>query len=176
MDAETLAIHTRGAKNFTDEIVEGFPNRLCGTEACKKATERIREELETCCDSGTATIEEWEAHPGSYVKWFRNAVFLCFLVTALSFLSGKVYPDLGFIAIDAFHLISVPVLVMISLLAISQFVLQASVFDFLFKKAPGYNTFGMIEPQGGKEEAKRRNRTSQPIRVVRAAPDVRAAR
>jgi hypothetical protein len=43
--------HVKRVFDFTDEVVERYPDRLAGTEACRNAANRIKEEFIKNCDT-----------------------------------------------------------------------------------------------------------------------------
>ncbi|GAI06631.1 unnamed protein product, partial [marine sediment metagenome] len=43
--------HVQRVFDFTNEVVEKYANRLAGTEACRNAANRIKEEFTKNCDA-----------------------------------------------------------------------------------------------------------------------------
>ena len=59
---------------FTDAIVNNFPQRLAGSDSCFKAGKAIEEEFEKNCDKGSVKTEEFIFHPKAFLKYIRFAV------------------------------------------------------------------------------------------------------
>jgi hypothetical protein len=121
---------------FTDEVVEGYPGRLTGTEACHKAGRRIGQEFEKFCDPGSVKIEEIATHPTSFLKYIPGMVVLYFASMALLYL----VPGLAWI--------SFAVMALCLFVFYGQFLVYWHLLDPLFPKAKGYNVYGSIEPSG----------------------------
>ncbi|MGD0279849.1 MAG: M28 family peptidase [Smithella sp.] len=119
---------------FTDSIVNGFPDRLTGSDSCLKAGKAIAEEFSRTCDKGSVKTEEFTLHPKSFLKYIRFEVVAYLLAVALVFLHEP-----GFAL--------VLLLIGISLI-VSQFVFYWELFDPLFPKATGMNVYASIEPEG----------------------------
>ncbi|MEA2102001.1 MAG: M28 family peptidase [Thermodesulfobacteriota bacterium] len=120
--------------SFTDEIVNDFPGRLIGTNACKGAAKRIAEEFEKNCDPGTVKTESFTCHPKAFLKYIRPAVILYGISTCLALISRPFKAFLGLLVpASAF---------------VSQFALYKEVFDPLFPEEEGVNVYGTIEPEG----------------------------
>jgi aminopeptidase YwaD len=117
---------------FTDEVVEGYPGRVAGSEADRKAGDRVKEELEKYCDPGSVRSEEFIVHPKSFLKYIPGLVVLYFACMTL------LYFGLAWVA---FLGMAVGLLVFIS-----QFVFYRHLLDPLFPKKRGYNVYGSIEP------------------------------
>ncbi len=121
---------------FTDEVVEGYPKRLTGTEACHKAGRRIAREFEKFCDPGSVKIEEITTHPLSFLKYIPGMVVLYFASMAvLYFVPGLAWVSFAISALCLF-------------VFYGQFLVYWHLLDPLFPKARGYNVYGSIEPSG----------------------------
>jgi aminopeptidase YwaD len=126
--------HVRHAFHFTDEVVEGYPNRLAGTEACKNAADRIKQEFIKHCDPGSVQVEDFTVHPKSFLKYIPALVVLYF--------AGAVLLYFGF------PLTALIVYGLAIFMFYAQFVRYWELLDSYFPKATGYNVFGSIEPEG----------------------------
>ena len=120
--------------NFTDEIVNNYPNRLIGTQSCKDATYRIAAELEKVCEKGSVKVEEFRCHPRSFLKWIRPAVMTYTAATGAMWLKK---PRLALLALSTATSVFT-----------SQFVFYKEYFDRFFKEESGYNVWGVLEPEG----------------------------
>lgn len=124
----------RGALNFTDKVVEGYPGRLAGTECCHKVGHCIRQEFEKFCDSGSVKMEEFVIHPWSFLKYIPGLVVIYFICAVLLYFQ---YPWIAFAGLA------------VSLFAfIGQFVFYWHLLDPLFPARRGFNVSGCIEPEG----------------------------
>jgi len=126
--------HVRRVFAFTDQVVEQYPNRLAGTEACRDAANRIKQEFIKNCDPGSVQVEEFTVHPKSFLKYIPGLVVLYIICSILLHFQFPLPALIGYsLAIFVFY---------------SQFVRYWEVFDPLFPKTTGYNVFGTIEPEG----------------------------
>jgi len=126
----------REAFAFTDEIVEGYPGRLAGSESCHKAAERIKAQFEQCCDAGSVKIDTCEIHPQSLVKIIPVLAVLYLTCVALLYF----VPSLAWVSFAGLAL---------GMLAFAaQVGMHWHVLDPLFPKKQGYNVYGSIEPSG----------------------------
>jgi aminopeptidase YwaD len=126
--------HVRRVFKFTDEIVSGYPNRLAGTEPCKNAANRIKQEFNGYCDTGSVRVEDFTVHPKSFLKYIPGLVVFYFVGAILLFFQ---FP--------------LPALVVYGLaifMFYAQFVRYWELLDPYFPKATGYNVLGSIEPEG----------------------------
>ena len=120
--------------DFTDEIVEQYPNRLAGTEACRNTANRVRKEFVANCDPGSVQMESFTIHPKSFLKYIPGLVGLYIICSILLYLRLPLPAFIGYsLGIFLFY---------------SQFVRYWEVFDPLFPRASGHNVFGSIEPEG----------------------------
>jgi tetrahydromethanopterin S-methyltransferase subunit F len=126
--------HVRHAFHFTDEVVEGYPNRLAGTEACKNAADRIKQEFLKHCDPDSVQVEDFTVHPKSFLKYIPALVVLYF--------AGAVLLYFGF------PLTALIVYGLSIFMFYAQFVRYWELLDSYFPKATGYNIYGSIEPEG----------------------------
>jgi aminopeptidase YwaD len=126
--------HVQRVFDFTNEVVEKYANRLAGTEACRKAANRIKEEFTKNCDADSVRIEDFTVHPKSFLKYIPALVVLYFICSTLLYLQLPLPALIGY---------SLGILVFYC-----QFVRYWETFDPLFPKATGYNIFGSIEPEG----------------------------
>jgi aminopeptidase YwaD len=121
---------------FTDEVVEGYPGRLAGSESCHKAAERIKAEFERCCDAGTVKVDTCEIHPQSLVKFVPVLAVLYYACISLLYF----VPSLAWFSFAGLAL---------GLLAfIGQVGMHWHLLDPLFPRKQGYNVYGSIEPCG----------------------------
>jgi len=126
--------NVRHVFDFTDEIVEGFPNRLTGTEACKNAASRIKQEFTRYCHPDSVQVEDFEVHPKSFLKYIPALVVMYFIGAVLLLFK-----------------LPLPALVVYGLaifIFYGQFARYWELLDPYFPKATGYNVFGSIEPEG----------------------------
>lgn len=126
--------HVQHVFDFTNEVVEKYPNRLAGTEACQNAAHRIKEEFVKNCDADSVRIEDFIVHPKSFLKYIPGLVGLYIICSILLYLQFPYLALIGYsLGIFVFY---------------CQFVRYWETFDLLFPKATGYNVFGCIEPEG----------------------------
>jgi aminopeptidase YwaD len=125
--------HVRRIFNFTDEIVEGYPNRLAGTEACKNAADRIKKEFTKYCDPGSVHMEDFSVHPKSFLKYIPALVVLYFIGAVLLYFKFPL-PALVIYGIAIF-------------MFYAQFGRYWELLDSYFPEATGYNVYGSIEPE-----------------------------
>ncbi len=126
----------KDAFTFTDEVVEGYPGRLAGSEACRKAAERIKAEFERFCDAGTVKAEQCDIHPQSLVKFVPALVVLYYAcILLLYFMPALAWVSFAGLALGLFAYYG-------------QAVRQWLLLDPLFPKKKGYNVYGSIEPSG----------------------------
>ena len=126
--------HVQRVFDFTNEVVEKYANRLAGTEACRNAANRIKEEFTKNCDADSVRIEDFTVHPKSFLKYIPALVVLYFICSTLLYFQFPLPALIGY---------SLGILVFYC-----QFVRYWETFDPLFPKATGYNVFGSIEPKG----------------------------
>jgi aminopeptidase YwaD len=126
--------HVRRVFKLTDEIVEGYPNRLAGTRACHDTANRIKQELTRHCDPGSVQVEEFDVHPNSFLKYIPALVVLYFIGAVLLYFRFPL-PALVIYGIAIFMLYA-------------QFGRYWELLDSYFPKARGYNVHGSIEPEG----------------------------
>jgi tetrahydromethanopterin S-methyltransferase subunit F len=126
--------HVRRVFHFTDEVVENYPNRLAGTEACKNAADRIKQEFTKYCDPGSVQVEDFTVHPKSFLKYIPALVVLYFAGAVLLYFR--------------FPLTALVVYGLAIFMFYAQFVRYWELLDSYFPKATGYNVFGSIEPEG----------------------------
>jgi len=126
--------HLQHVFDFTDEIVEQYPGRLAGTEACRDAANRIEKEFAKNCDPDSVKMEDFTVHPKSFLKYIPGLVILYIICSILLYLQFPLPAFIGYsLGIFVFY---------------SQFVRYWEIFDPLFPKASGHNVFGSIEPEG----------------------------
>jgi len=125
--------HVRRVFGFTDEVVERYPNRLAGTESCRNAASRIKEEFIRNCDPDSVKVEDFTVHPKSFLKYIPGLVILYFIGAVLLYFGFPLSALLVYaLAIFVFY---------------AQFVRYWEVLDPLFPRATGYNVYGSIEPE-----------------------------
>ena len=126
--------HVRRVFDFTDEVVERYPNRLAGTGACRNAANRIEEEFAKNCDPDSVKVEDFTVHPKSFLKYIPGLVVLYFIGAVLLYFGFPLSALLVYaLAIFIFY---------------AQFARYWELLDPLFPKATGYNVYGSIEPEG----------------------------
>jgi hypothetical protein len=125
--------HVQRVFSFTDEVVENFPNRLAGTEACRHAADRIKQEFIKYCDPGSVQVEDFTVHPKSFLKYIPGLVVLYFIGAILLFFRFPL-PALTVYSLTIF-------------MFYAQFVRYWELLDPYFPEATGYNVFGTIEPE-----------------------------
>ncbi len=133
-DLEINKSHMQHVFDFTDEVVERYPNRLAGTEACRNTANRIKEEFIKNCDPDSVKIEDFTVHPKSFLKYIPGLVVLYFICAILLLLRLPVPAFIGY-ALGLF-------------MFYAQFARYWHLLDPLFPKATGYNVSGSIEPEG----------------------------
>jgi len=126
--------HVKHVFALTDEVVEKFPGRVAGTEACRKAGERVKEEFSKYCDRGSVKMEEFGVHPQSFLKYIPGLVVFYF--------AGALLLYFGF---NAASLVCFTVAILVFY---AQFLRYHHLLDPLFPKKKGYNIRGSIEPEG----------------------------
>ncbi len=120
--------------NFTDEVVQNYPDRIIGSNSCIDAGKRIAEEYQKNCDEGSVQRESFICNPRSFLKYIRPAVIIYLISTTLAFFNFPLLAALGYTsAIVAFT---------------SQFVFYKRFLDPLFPEEVGYNVYGTLEPEG----------------------------
>ncbi|MBN2159736.1 MAG: M28 family peptidase [Spirochaetes bacterium] len=128
-EADILA---KEALDLTQKIIDECGPRLAGTEACRRSGEIIRKEMGKYCDRTEA--DEFEFHPMALLGFIR-ATTVAYVVSSLFLFFGYVIPAaIGYTFIAA--------------ISLSQFVFYLQIFDPIYKKAKGYNVYGVIEPAG----------------------------
>lgn len=121
---------------FTDEVVEGFPNRIAGSMSVKRASERIKEEFAKYCDPGTVKMQEFDIHPASFLKYIPGMVVVYFIsMLVLFFRPGLAWISFALLALCLF-------------VFYGQFIRYWHLLDPLFPKKRAYNVYGSIEPSG----------------------------
>jgi aminopeptidase YwaD len=126
--------HVKHIFKFTDEVVEKYPSRLAGTEACRNAAGRIKQEFVKYCDPGSVQVEDFEVHPKSFLKYIPALVAMYFIGAILLFLGVPMTALMVYaLAIFMFY---------------AQFARYWELLDHYFPEATGYNIIGSIEPEG----------------------------
>jgi aminopeptidase YwaD len=123
----------------THAFVEKCHPRLPGTPGCLRAARELRDELARSCDR--ADLEEYSQHPGSF------------------FAMNKVLA-VGYLAAAAFYYIGgwgIPVSATLFILGVAyfanMFAFLGRFFDPLFRKMPGANVVGTMEPRSDVRQA-----------------------
>jgi len=131
---EITTSHGQHVFDFTNEVVERYPDRLAGTEACRNAANHIKKEFTGNCDPGSVQIEDFTVHPKSFLKYIPGLVAVYFICSVLLYFQFPLPALIGYsLGIFAFY---------------SQFVRYWEILDPLFPRATGHNVFGSIEPEG----------------------------
>ncbi len=121
---------------FCDEVVENFPGRVAGSEAVRKAGQRVKEEFEKNCDAGTVKVDRFDIHPWSFLKYIPGLVVLYFACIVLLYIN----PALAWISLAGMAL---------GLFVFyGQFVRYWHLLDPFFPRKDAYNVYGSIEPSG----------------------------
>ncbi|MGD0854305.1 MAG: hypothetical protein ABSA18_00680 [Dehalococcoidia bacterium] len=129
----------RRAFAFTDEVVEGYPAHLAGTESCRRTGQRVKQEFENFCDDGSVKAEEFVIHPWSFLKYIPGMVVVYFICAVLLYFQ---YPWIAFagLAVTLF-------------VFIGQFLFYWHLLDPFFPARKGFNisgsiSFGYLGPLG----------------------------
>ena len=126
------AEHVHHALQFTADIVRSFPDRLAGSDSCKRAGEAIAEEFSRHCDADSVSRESFSFHPAAFTKIIRPLVIL--YVFAVAFI---------FLLLPAAALFC---LLMALIVFSSQLIFYKKIFDPFFPEAQGFNIWGIVEP------------------------------
>lgn len=118
---------------FTDEVVDNYPGRITGSESCRKAGQRVKEEFEKFCDRGSVKTEEFVIHPWSFLKYIPGLVAVYFISAALLYF-GFYWVAFAGLALSVF-------------VFTGQFVFYWPLLDPLFPARKGFNISGSIEPE-----------------------------
>ncbi|MGA2157825.1 MAG: M28 family peptidase [Dehalococcoidia bacterium] len=118
---------------FTDEVVDNYPGRITGSESCRKAGQRVKEEFEKFCDRGSVKTEEFVIHPWSFLKYIPGLVAVYFICAALLYF-GFYWVAFAGLALSVF-------------VFTGQFVFYWPLLDPLFPARKGFNISGSIEPE-----------------------------
>jgi aminopeptidase YwaD len=116
----------------TRRLIEKCHPRLPGTPGCLRAAGEIRDELAKSCDR--AMIEAYVQHPAAFFLMNRILAAIYLAATALFFLSGW-----GRQASAAVYTAG-------TIYFVNAFIFLGRFFDPLFKKKPGANVIGILEP------------------------------
>ena len=127
-----ISEHVRHALQFADDIVKNFPDRLAGSDSCRRAGEALAEEFSRHCDSNSVKRESFAFHPAACVKIIRPLVILYVIAIVFIFLKMPV--------------VSLFCLLLSLAVFSSQIVFYKKIFDPFFPKAQGYNILGIVEP------------------------------
>lgn len=96
--------HVQTVFDFTDEVVEQYPNRLAGTEACRNTANRIRKEFIKNCDPDSVQIEDFTAHPKSFLKYIPGLVAVYIICSILLYFQFPLPALVGYsLAIFVFY-------------------------------------------------------------------------
>jgi aminopeptidase YwaD len=116
----------------TRVLIEKCHPRLPGTPGCLRAARELRDELAKSCDR--AHLEEYVQYPGSFLGMNKVLAADYLVAGGLFFLGGW-----GIVA-------SALVFTLGTAYFINQFAFLGRFFDPLFKKKPGANVVGIMEP------------------------------
>lgn len=119
--------------NLTASIIDQLGPRIPGSDACIKAASYLKEEFKKVCDY--AYLHQYDQYPGSFYN-ITNIIVITYLLASIFYFFQGIYIHLAsFVySIGLFYFIH-------------QFVFLGTFFDRFFKKAPGYNVIGILEPQ-----------------------------
>ncbi len=132
MDQKTSKKHAAKAIELTDRIIRECGPRLCGTDACKRSAEILRDEFAHACDS--AVIEGFDVRPNAFLGFLKASAVAYTLASVFLFFGYLVPAVLGY----TFAVV----------ITFSQFVFYRQIFDPFYRKGKGYNVVGVIEPSG----------------------------
>lgn len=120
---------------FTQGIVDRFPGRLNGSDACRQAGLAIAESLDGIADAGSVRRQEFSCHPSSMLRYFPLLVAFYWSATVFEFIGLPALTWIGF-----------GLLLAGLALFTCQFVYCLPIFDFLFPKAQCANISATLEP------------------------------
>jgi aminopeptidase YwaD len=124
----------RSALELTQSVLEKFPFRVSGSQACLDAGHHLAEILREHCDE--VFEEPFEVRPGS-LENIGRVTSVAYILSAPLLLIGDVYVYFS------------AVLSLIGLVyALNGYVFFGRWFTFLFRKKKGCNVSGIIEPSG----------------------------
>ena len=133
------AEHVQDILARTRTLVEKCHPRLPGTPGCLLAARELRDGLARSCDR--ADLEEYDQHPASFFAMNKVLAVGYFVAAAFFFAGGwgiLVSAALFFLGIAYF---------------VNMFVFLGRFFDPPFKKKPGANVVGTIEPASAVQQA-----------------------
>jgi len=126
------AEHAQDVLTRTRFLVGKCHPRLPGTQGCMRAAEELKGELAKSCDQ--AFLEEYRQSPAAFFVMNKVLAFDYLIAAALFFLGGW-----GVLASAAAFTLGTAYF-------INEFVFLGRFFDPLFKKKPGANVVGIMEP------------------------------
>ncbi len=132
--AKGYTMYDERAKNalkLTSEIIDDFGPRLAGSEACAKAAGVLHDRAKAIC--GSASIEDFEVHPGAFLGFIK--VLVAAYGTAAAFLA--------FAPLVSAILGSASMFILVF-----GFLLYRKVLDPFFPRREGHNVVGVLEPSG----------------------------
>ena len=119
---------------FTDSLIEKCGSRIPGTRGSLQAAHELAQGMRQFCDR--ADEETFSMHPGSLFQIGR--------IVSLSYLLSLVFLVLG----GSFVYPALALSTLAFLYAFIHYFFYVSFFDFLFRKKPGCNAVGILEPRG----------------------------
>jgi aminopeptidase YwaD len=119
---------------LTGKIIGQYGPRLAGTQACLHAAKFLERELKKHCDK--VFVERYTQYPGSFFNITKIICATYVIASGLYFFQGRcVYLSFLIYSLGMIYFIV-------------QFIFLGSLFDRFFKKAPGFNVYGVVEPGG----------------------------
>jgi hypothetical protein len=131
--------HVQDILARTRILIEKCHPRLPGTPGCLRAARELRDELGRSCDR--AELEGYDQRPDSFFAMNK--------VLALGYLAAAVFFFIGGWGI----LVSAALFILGMAYFVNMFAFLGRFFDPLFKKKPGANTVGTIEPASDVRQA-----------------------
>ena len=130
--------HAQSALDLTSEILEETGPRLTGTDACKRAGEIIRSNLDKFCDKTFS--EQFLCSRDAFlyhVRYFSISYVLAFIFLCMG---------------EQWNYAAAVVTIIGCVMVLFEFVFYFEFIDIFFKKIKGYNISGIIEPDEKAEQ------------------------
>lgn len=118
----------------TGEIIDFCGPRPTGSEACRKSAGMLEDLYKKGCDR--VSLEAFSTHPASFLSFMKYYAVTYAVSLVLLILGG------GLVWVAAL------LLLVGTLLSLSQLVFYKEYFDFAHPKKSGVNVYGSIEPEG----------------------------
>ncbi len=118
--------------NLTQKIISKYGPRIPGSNACINTAKYLEEEFKKVCDK--AYLHEYVQFPGAFYNINKIIVVTYIAASILYLFQGKfLYVSSIIYSLGMFYFIN-------------QFIFMGTLFDRIFKKVPGYNVIGVVEP------------------------------